>query len=64
MKTIKQTNIELFKVREQGQYKGMTEGRAQWLETLESHCTYKPNPNIKPSPFARDNEPEEGRVEL
>lgn len=34
---MKQTNIEQFRIREHGQYKGYTEGRACWLENLESH---------------------------
>lgn len=36
---IKQTNIEQFKIREHGRYKGYTEGHAQWLEKLEAFCS-------------------------
>lgn len=38
---MKQTNIELFTTRTNGRYKGLLEGRAQWLESLEGYNTMK-----------------------
>lgn len=35
---MKQTNIEQFRIRQYGQYKGYTEGFAQWLENLETYA--------------------------
>ena len=34
---MKQTNVENFRTRTDGKYKGMMEGNAQWLENLERH---------------------------
>lgn len=36
-----QTNIHLFTTRTNGRYKGLLEGRAQWLENLERYYTMK-----------------------
>lgn len=36
-----QTNIHLFTTRTDGKYKGLLEGRAQWLESLERYYTMK-----------------------
>lgn len=36
-----QTNIHLFTTRTIGRYKGLLEGRAQWLESLERYYTMK-----------------------
>ncbi|HGA1493335.1 TPA: hypothetical protein ACIRLG_000507 [Streptococcus suis] len=41
MELLKQTNVENFRTRTDGKYKGMLEGHAQWLENLERH--YFPN---------------------
>lgn len=38
---MKQTNIHLFTTRTNGRYKGLLEGRAQWLESLERYYTMK-----------------------
>lgn len=38
---MKQTNIDLFTTRTNGRYKGLLEGRAQWLENLERYYTMK-----------------------
>ncbi|HFI0019320.1 TPA: hypothetical protein ACGO5A_000293 [Streptococcus suis] len=37
MESLKQTNVENFRTRTDGKYKGMMEGNAQWLENLERH---------------------------
>ncbi len=39
--TMKQTNIHLFTTRTNGRYKGLLEGTAQWLESLERYYTMK-----------------------
>ncbi|WP_155972003.1 MULTISPECIES: hypothetical protein [Streptococcus] len=45
MELLKQTNVENFRTRTDGKYKGMMEGRAQWLENLERH--YFPNKSAR-----------------
>ncbi|HGA1200459.1 TPA: hypothetical protein ACIRGX_001917 [Streptococcus suis] len=37
MELLKQTNVEDFRTRTDGKYKGMLEGHAQWLENLEQY---------------------------
>lgn len=51
---MKQTNVENFRTRTDGKYKGMMEGNAQWLENLERHFF----PNKYNNLNARDKEGE------
>ncbi|WP_315345716.1 hypothetical protein [Streptococcus suis] len=44
MELLKQTNVENFRTRTDGKYKGMLEGHAQWLENLERY--YFPNKSV------------------
>ncbi|HFI0762181.1 TPA: hypothetical protein ACGO6Q_000713 [Streptococcus suis] len=55
MELLKQTNVENFRTRTDGKYKGMMEGNAQWLENLERHFFPNKYNNLK----AREEEGKE-----